>query len=142
MLDTAAALYAVTMEGEELSLVPYAVVYRFFFISLVTWPKLFATFEQLAQHPDERGKLERAGRNEARRTSLDIILVSFLVTIMMAVGSYGRVQAARGAPPASGRRSPGPARTDGDATAAGESVFFEHVRTLDVADAGLGARRE
>jgi hypothetical protein len=28
------------------------------------------------------------------------------------------------------------------ASATGESVFFEQVRTLDVSDAGLGARRE
>jgi biofilm PGA synthesis N-glycosyltransferase PgaC len=62
MLDTAAALYAVTMEGEELSLVPYAVVYRFFFISLVDVAKLFATFEQLVNTRMSWGKLERAGR--------------------------------------------------------------------------------
>jgi cellulose synthase/poly-beta-1,6-N-acetylglucosamine synthase-like glycosyltransferase len=62
MLDTAAALYAVTMEGEELSLVPYAVVYRFFFISLVDVAKLFATFEQLLNTRMSWGKLERAGR--------------------------------------------------------------------------------
>jgi poly-beta-1,6 N-acetyl-D-glucosamine synthase len=62
MLDTAAALYAVTMEGEELSLVPYAVVYRFFFISLVDVAKLFATFEQLLNTRMSWGKLERVGR--------------------------------------------------------------------------------
>lgn len=62
MLDTAAALYAVTMEGEELALVPYAVVYRFFFISLIDVAKLFATFEQLVNTRMTWGKLERAGR--------------------------------------------------------------------------------
>lgn len=61
MLDTAAALYTVAMEGESLSLVPYAVVYRFFFISLIDVAKLFATFEELANTRMSWGKLERVG---------------------------------------------------------------------------------
>ena len=48
--------------GEALSLVPYAVVYRFFFISLVDVAKLFATFEQLLNTRMTWGKLERVGR--------------------------------------------------------------------------------
>src|SRR5690349_11632101 len=35
MLDVAAALYAVGMEGEDLRLIPYAVGYRFFFITKI-----------------------------------------------------------------------------------------------------------
>lgn len=62
MLDTAAALYTVAMEGEALALVPYAVVYRFFFITVIDVAKLFATAEQLANARMSWGKLERVGR--------------------------------------------------------------------------------
>ena len=62
MLDTAAALHSVAMEGEDLSLVPYAVFYRFVFITLVDVAKLFATVEQLFNTQMTWGKLERAGR--------------------------------------------------------------------------------
>src|SRR5215475_4667911 len=43
MLDVAAALYAVGIEGEDLRLVPYAVLYRFFFITMIDVAKLLAT---------------------------------------------------------------------------------------------------
>jgi hypothetical protein len=62
MLDVAAALYAVGIEGEELRLVPYAVVSRFFFITMIDVAKLFATAEEVAQVRMTWGKLERAGR--------------------------------------------------------------------------------
>jgi poly-beta-1,6-N-acetyl-D-glucosamine synthase len=62
MLDVAAALYAVGIEGEELRLVPYAVVSRFFFITMIDVAKLFATAEELARVRMTWGKLERAGR--------------------------------------------------------------------------------
>jgi len=62
MLDVAAALHAVGMEGEELRLVPYAVVYRFVFIVLIDVAKLFATIEEVARVPMSWGKLERVGR--------------------------------------------------------------------------------
>jgi len=62
MLDTAAALHSVAMEGEDLGLVPYAVVYRFFFITVVDVAKLFATVEQLLNTRMTWGKLARAGR--------------------------------------------------------------------------------
>jgi poly-beta-1,6 N-acetyl-D-glucosamine synthase len=62
MLDVAAALYAVGMEGEDLRLVPYAVAYRFFFISMIDVAKLFATAEEIARVRMTWGKLERAGR--------------------------------------------------------------------------------
>jgi biofilm PGA synthesis N-glycosyltransferase PgaC len=62
MLDVAAALYAVGMEGEDLRLVPYAVAYRFFFITTIDVAKLFATAEEVARVRMTWGKLERAGR--------------------------------------------------------------------------------
>jgi poly-beta-1,6-N-acetyl-D-glucosamine synthase len=62
MLDVAAALYAVGMEGEDLRLVPYAVPYRFFFITMIDVAKLFATAEEVARVRMTWGKLERAGR--------------------------------------------------------------------------------
>jgi cellulose synthase/poly-beta-1,6-N-acetylglucosamine synthase-like glycosyltransferase len=62
LLDVAAALHSVAMEEESLSLVPYAVIYRFFFIATIDVAKLFATVEQLFRVPMTWGKLERAGR--------------------------------------------------------------------------------
>jgi biofilm PGA synthesis N-glycosyltransferase PgaC len=62
MLDVAAALYAVGMEGEDLRLIPYAVAYRFFFITMIDVAKLFATAEEIARVRMTWGKLERAGR--------------------------------------------------------------------------------
>ena len=62
MLDVAAALYAVGIEGEDLRLVPYAVLYRFMFITMIDVAKLFATVEEVARVPMTWGKLERAGR--------------------------------------------------------------------------------
>ena len=62
MLDVAAALYSVGMEGEDLRLLPYAIVYRLFFITLVDVTKLFATAEEVARVRMTWGQLERAGR--------------------------------------------------------------------------------
>jgi cellulose synthase/poly-beta-1,6-N-acetylglucosamine synthase-like glycosyltransferase len=62
MLDVAAALYSVGMEGEDLRLLPYAIVYRLFFITLVDVTKLFATAEEIARVRMTWGQLERAGR--------------------------------------------------------------------------------
>jgi poly-beta-1,6 N-acetyl-D-glucosamine synthase len=62
MLDVAAALYAVGMEGEDLRLIPYAVPYRFFFITMIDVAKLFATAEEVARVRMTWGKLERVGR--------------------------------------------------------------------------------
>ena len=62
MLDVAAALYAVGMEGEDLRLVPYAVAYRFFFITMIDVAKLFATAEEVARVRMTWGKLDRVGR--------------------------------------------------------------------------------
>ena len=62
LLDVAAALYAVGMEGEDLRLVPYAVAYRFFFITMIDVAKLFAVAEEVARVRMTWGKLERVGR--------------------------------------------------------------------------------
>ena len=62
LLDVAAALHTVAMEEEDLSLVPYAVLYRFFFIALIDVAKLFATIEEFLNVRMTWGKLERAGR--------------------------------------------------------------------------------
>ena len=62
MLDVAAALYAIGMEGEDLRLIPYAFAYRFFFITMIDVAKLFATAEEVARVRMTWGKLERVGR--------------------------------------------------------------------------------
>ena len=62
LLDVAAALHTVAMEEEDLWLVPYAVLYRFFFVTIVDVAKLFATVEEFLNVRMSWGKLERAGR--------------------------------------------------------------------------------
>jgi cellulose synthase/poly-beta-1,6-N-acetylglucosamine synthase-like glycosyltransferase len=62
LLDVAAALYTIAMEEEELALVPYAVIYRFLFITMIDVAKLLAAVEEFAQVQMSWGKLERAGR--------------------------------------------------------------------------------
>jgi biofilm PGA synthesis N-glycosyltransferase PgaC len=62
MLDVAAALYTIVTEEEDLALVPYAVVYRFLFITMIDVAKLFATIEEAANVDMTWGKLARAGR--------------------------------------------------------------------------------
>lgn len=62
LLDVVAALYTVAMEEEELKLVPYAVIYRFFFIIVIDVAKLLATVEELFGVRMTWGKLERTGR--------------------------------------------------------------------------------
>jgi len=62
ILDVAAALYTVAMEEEDLRLVPYAVLYRLFFIVIVDVAKMFASLEELFKVRMTWGKLERAGR--------------------------------------------------------------------------------
>jgi cellulose synthase/poly-beta-1,6-N-acetylglucosamine synthase-like glycosyltransferase len=47
LLDLAAALVTVSMEEEQLSLVPLAIIYRFFFILFLDVTKSFASIEEL-----------------------------------------------------------------------------------------------
>lgn len=67
-----------------------------------------------------------------------IILVSFLVTIMMAVGSYVAYKLREARRPHDTDHTAMRSLAD-DAAAAGESVFFEQVRASDVANAGRAA---
>ena len=62
ILDVAAALYAVSMEEEDLGLVPFAVAYRLFFTVTVDVAKLLAGIEEAFKVRMTWGKLERAGR--------------------------------------------------------------------------------
>lgn len=62
MLDVVAALASIGMEEEQLSLVPYAFVYRFFFILLVDVVKLCSSIEEILNLRMSWGKLERVGR--------------------------------------------------------------------------------
>jgi poly-beta-1,6-N-acetyl-D-glucosamine synthase len=62
MLDVVAAVYTVAMEEEDLTLVLYAVVYRFVFINIIDVAKLMATVEEFLGVRMSWGKLERAGR--------------------------------------------------------------------------------
>jgi poly-beta-1,6 N-acetyl-D-glucosamine synthase len=62
LLDVAAALHTVVMEGEQLSLVPLAIFYRFVFVLLVDITKLLATVEEFMNVQMSWGKLERLGR--------------------------------------------------------------------------------
>ncbi|MDQ3949640.1 MAG: glycosyltransferase family 2 protein [Gemmatimonadota bacterium] len=62
LLDVAAALHTIGMEEEDLGLVPYAILYRFLFITMVDVAKLFAAVEEFANVRMTWGKLERAGR--------------------------------------------------------------------------------
>jgi poly-beta-1,6-N-acetyl-D-glucosamine synthase len=62
LLDVAAALHTIGMEEEDLGLVPYAILYRFFFITMIDVAKLFAAVEEFANVRMTWGKLERAGR--------------------------------------------------------------------------------
>lgn len=62
ILDTLAAMHTVAIEREKLSLVPYAILYRLFFIQIVDVTKLIATVEELLNIKMGWGKLERKGR--------------------------------------------------------------------------------
>lgn len=59
LLDLVAALVTVSMEEESLSLVPLAIVYRFFFILFLDVIKTFAAFEELFRLGMDWGKLRR-----------------------------------------------------------------------------------
>ncbi|MFA6583569.1 MAG: glycosyltransferase [Elusimicrobiaceae bacterium] len=65
LLDMMAALLCVTLEGESLVFVPYAILYRFYFVVLIDVCKFFATLEELFHVKMIWGQLERKG---ARRS--------------------------------------------------------------------------
>jgi cellulose synthase/poly-beta-1,6-N-acetylglucosamine synthase-like glycosyltransferase len=62
LLDLAAALHTIAMEEEDLSLVPYALLYRLYFVAMIDVTKLFATVEEFMNVRMSWGKLERVGR--------------------------------------------------------------------------------
>jgi cellulose synthase/poly-beta-1,6-N-acetylglucosamine synthase-like glycosyltransferase len=64
LLDLVAALVTVSMEEESLSLVPLAIVYRFFFILFLDVTKTFAAVEEVFRLGMEWGKLRRIAYSE------------------------------------------------------------------------------
>ena len=62
VLDLLIAVHATLMEKESMRLVPYAVLYRFFYILIIDVTKLFATLEELFGLDMSWGKLARRGR--------------------------------------------------------------------------------
>ena len=62
VLDILIALYAIVMEGENLSLVFYSIFYRFFYVLIIDVCKVFATLEELVGLDMSWGKLARKGR--------------------------------------------------------------------------------
>lgn len=62
LLDMIAALHAVSLEEEELSLVFYSVPYRMFFIFAVDVTKMLATVEEIFKVGMTWGTIERRGR--------------------------------------------------------------------------------
>ena len=65
LLDLVAALVTVSMEEEQLSLVPLAVVYRVFFILLLDVTKSFAATEELFRFGMDWDQVKRVPLNEA-----------------------------------------------------------------------------
>ncbi|MBZ0264139.1 glycosyltransferase family 2 protein [bacterium] len=62
ILDTIAAMHAVAIERERLMLIPYAILYRLYFVTIVDMAKLIATFEELMGLQMSWGKVKRVGR--------------------------------------------------------------------------------
>jgi cellulose synthase/poly-beta-1,6-N-acetylglucosamine synthase-like glycosyltransferase len=61
LLDVMAALYCVAADKEELRLVPYALIYRLFFVLTIDITKAAATIEEFLSLKMTWGKLERVG---------------------------------------------------------------------------------
>ncbi|HWS72256.1 MAG TPA: glycosyl transferase, partial [Thermoanaerobaculia bacterium] len=62
VLDILVAVHAILMEREDLTLAPYAVLYRFFYVLIIDVTKVFATLEELVGLDMSWGKLARKGR--------------------------------------------------------------------------------
>lgn len=62
LLDLMAAIYCVTVERERPRLVPYAILFRVFFISVVDIAKVLATVEETLGVKMNWGKLQREGK--------------------------------------------------------------------------------
>lgn len=61
LLDLTSALYCVAVEKEEFRLIPYALVYRMFFILTIDICKAMSTIEEFLGFDMNWGKLERIG---------------------------------------------------------------------------------
>ena len=64
VLDIVTAMFCISMEDEDLSLTPYALLYRVFFVVITDVCKVIATIEEFLQIRMTWGKLERTGRTE------------------------------------------------------------------------------
>jgi poly-beta-1,6 N-acetyl-D-glucosamine synthase len=65
ILDMAAALYCVAVEKEEVRLIPYAIIYRLFFILIIDICKAMSTIEEFLGLAMTWGKLERIGEKQS-----------------------------------------------------------------------------
>ncbi len=65
LLDLMTSLYCIAVEKEEVRLIPYAIVYRLFFILLIDITKFMATIEEFLGMRMTWGKLERIGTAKA-----------------------------------------------------------------------------
>jgi poly-beta-1,6 N-acetyl-D-glucosamine synthase len=65
LLDVMTALYCVSVEKEEFKLIPYAIVYRLFFILIIDITKAMATIEEYLGLQMTWGKLDRVGNAKA-----------------------------------------------------------------------------
>lgn len=61
ILDVVAAVYCIAVEEEDLKLIPYAIVYRVFFILIIDVCKVLATVEEVLGFKMTWGKLTRIG---------------------------------------------------------------------------------
>lgn len=61
LLDLTSAIYCVAVEKEEFRLVPYAIIYRMFFILTIDICKVMSTIEEFLGFQMTWGKLERIG---------------------------------------------------------------------------------
>lgn len=62
LLDLIAAAYCVILEKEQPSLIPYAIVFRLFYILVIDVAKVLATIEEWSGSRMTWGKLEREGK--------------------------------------------------------------------------------
>lgn len=62
LLDLVAAAYCVIVEKEKLSLIPYAILFRLYYVLIIDCAKVFATLEEWRGARMTWGKLEREGK--------------------------------------------------------------------------------
>jgi len=62
VLDIVAAMFCLSMENESMALVPYAILYRIYFVLMTDVCKVIASVEELLRVRMTWGKLERVGR--------------------------------------------------------------------------------